>query len=73
MKRCELAYVAGGFTITPTAYLTVELLEIHDRSRFEVVGISMSPDDGSDIRARIVKAFDRFHDIRHSRTTRLLS
>jgi predicted O-linked N-acetylglucosamine transferase (SPINDLY family) len=63
-EKIRLAYVAAGFHHHPTAYLTAELLEIHDRSRFEVIGISMGPDDGSDIRSRIVKAFDRFVDIR---------
>jgi predicted O-linked N-acetylglucosamine transferase (SPINDLY family) len=63
-EKIRLAYVSADFHQHPTAYLTAELLEIHDRSRFEVVGVSMGPDDGSEIRARIVKAFDRFYDIR---------
>jgi protein O-GlcNAc transferase len=42
----------------------VRLFELRDRSRFEVLGISLGPDDGSDIRARLVRAFDRFHDVR---------
>src|SRR5262249_47859879 len=51
----------------PTAYLTAELIEIHDRSRFHVTGISLGPDDGSAIRARLVRAFDEFHDVRSKR------
>ncbi|MCK1395769.1 tetratricopeptide repeat protein [Bradyrhizobium sp. 1] len=62
--RIRIAYVASGFHDHPTAYLTAELIELHDRSRFEVIGISLGPDDGSDIRARLKTAFDQFHDVR---------
>ena len=41
-----------------------ELFERHDRSRFEVTAISFGPDDDSALRARLVKAFDRFDDVR---------
>jgi predicted O-linked N-acetylglucosamine transferase (SPINDLY family) len=40
-----------------------ELFEQHDRRRFELHGYSYSRDDGSAIRARLGKAFDRFVDI----------
>jgi protein O-GlcNAc transferase len=62
--KIRLGYVASGFHEHPTAYLTAELIEIHDRSRFEVLGFAIGPDDKSDIRARIMRAFDRFHDVR---------
>ena len=62
--KIRIAYVACGFHQHPTAYLTAELIEIHDRSRFEVLGISLGQDDRSDIRARLVRAFDQFHDVR---------
>jgi protein O-GlcNAc transferase len=62
--KIRIAYVASGFHQHPTAYLTAELIEIHDRSRFEVVGISLGQDDQSDIRARLIRAFDQFHDVR---------
>jgi predicted O-linked N-acetylglucosamine transferase (SPINDLY family) len=62
--KIRIAYVASGFHQHPTAYLTAELIEIHDRSRFEIVGISLGQDDRSDIRARLIRAFDQFHDVR---------
>jgi protein O-GlcNAc transferase len=46
------------------AQLTAELFERHDRSGFEVIGISLGPDDRSVLRARIVAGVDRFHDVR---------
>jgi protein O-GlcNAc transferase len=63
-KKIRLAYLATGFHRHPAAYLSVELFELHDRSRFDVLGFSMGPDDGSEIRRRIIAAFDEFHDIR---------
>jgi protein O-GlcNAc transferase len=63
-EKIYVAYVAAGFHHHPTAYLTAELLEVHDRSQFEIIAISLGPDDGSDIRARIVKGVDRFIDAR---------
>jgi predicted O-linked N-acetylglucosamine transferase (SPINDLY family) len=46
------------------AFLTAELFERHDRRRFEVIGLSIGPDDKSDVRMRIAKSFDQFHDVR---------
>src|SRR5262249_1264532 len=62
--RIRIAYLSADFHEHPTAYLIAELLERHDRSRFEVHGISYGPDDWSATRARIISAFDQFHDVR---------
>jgi predicted O-linked N-acetylglucosamine transferase (SPINDLY family) len=40
-----------------------ELLERHDRTRFEIIGVSFGANDASGTRARIVRAFDQFHDV----------
>src|SRR5260370_17090834 len=61
-EKIRLAYVGTGFHEHPMAYLTAELFELHDRSRFEVTGISIGPEDNSEIRARLVRAFDQFYD-----------
>jgi predicted O-linked N-acetylglucosamine transferase (SPINDLY family) len=63
-EKIRIAYVSCGFHQHPTAYLTAELLEIHDRSHFEIIGVSVGPDDQSEIRARLIRAFDRFYDVR---------
>jgi predicted O-linked N-acetylglucosamine transferase (SPINDLY family) len=41
-----------------------ELFELHDRNRFETFGFDNGWDDGSEIRARINKAFNEIVDIR---------
>ena len=61
--RLRIAYLSSSFNRHPTGWQIAELLESHDRTRFEVLGISYSPDDGSEIRARLVKAFNQFHDV----------
>jgi protein O-GlcNAc transferase len=62
--RIKLAYLSADFRAHPVAHLIAELFELHDRSRFEVIGVSLGPDDGSDMRARLITAFDRFRDVR---------
>jgi protein O-GlcNAc transferase len=63
-ERIKIAYVAAGFHRHPNAFLSVELFETHDRSRFEVIGISVGQDKDSAMRRRIVSSFDRFYDVR---------
>jgi len=62
--RIRIAYLSADFHQHATAYLMARLFELHDRSRFEVLGVSFGPDDGSPLRSRIVAAFDQFHDVR---------
>jgi predicted O-linked N-acetylglucosamine transferase (SPINDLY family) len=40
-----------------------ELFERHDRSRFEIIGVSFGEDDKSKMRKRLVAAFDEFYDV----------
>jgi protein O-GlcNAc transferase len=62
--RLKLAYLSGDFRNHAVARTIAELLELHDRSRFDVIGISFGPDDGSELRLRLVRSFDQFHDVR---------
>ena len=62
--RIRIAYVSADFHRHATAYLMAELFERHDRSRFEIIGVSFGVDDKSEIRNRLVAAFDQFHDVR---------
>jgi protein O-GlcNAc transferase len=61
--KLRIAYLSADFHLHPTAWLAAELFELHDRARFEVVGVSFGPDDGSEMRARLRQSFDRFHDV----------
>jgi predicted O-linked N-acetylglucosamine transferase (SPINDLY family) len=61
--RTRVAYVSADFREHPVGFQLVDILERHDRSRFEVIAISSGQDDGGPIRARIIAASDRFHDM----------
>src|SRR5207302_8616987 len=63
-SRIRIAYLSADFRNHVVGTVIAELFEQHDRDRFEVFGVSFGPDDGSDLRRRIVNAFDQFHDIR---------
>ena len=63
-RRIRIGYLSGDFHRHATAALTAELFERHDRERFEVFAYSFGLDDGSAMRTRLVRAFDRFVDIR---------
>jgi protein O-GlcNAc transferase len=62
--RLRIAYLSGDFHEHATAQLAARLFELHDRGSFEVTAISYGPDDGSPMRERLRRAFDRFVDVR---------
>jgi protein O-GlcNAc transferase len=62
-NKLRIAYLSSDFRFHPVSTAIVELLERHDRTRFEIIGISFGRDDGSEIRSRIVRAFDGFHEV----------
>jgi len=62
--KIKIAYMSADFRLHPLAFLVSELLELHDRSRFEIIGFSYGVDDKSEARKRIQNACDAFHDIR---------
>ena len=70
-ERIRIAYVSGDLRIHPIGQLIVGLIEHHDRTRFEVTAISTGPQDGSPLRKRLEKAFDRFIDARDMTTEAL--
>lgn len=63
-ERLRIGYLSADFHTHATAYLAAGLFEQHDRARFEVLAYSTGPDDRSPMRARLVRAFDRFNDLR---------
>jgi len=62
--RIRVAYLSADFHSHATAALMAGVFEHHDRERFQTVAMSFGPDDGSDMRARLVAAFDSFVDVR---------
>ncbi len=63
-ERIRVGFLSGDFYEHPTAQLTAEMFEVHDRSSFELFAYSTGPDDGSQLRRRIMNAFEHFTDAR---------
>jgi protein O-GlcNAc transferase len=63
-ERIRVAYLSADFYEHATASLLTGLFERHDRSRFEVTGLSFGPITDSPLRHRIEGAFERFVDVR---------
>ena len=63
-QRIRIGYMSSDFCSHAMSYLVTELFERHDRGRFEVYGYCSSLDDGSDIRKRVLAAFDHYRIIR---------
>jgi predicted O-linked N-acetylglucosamine transferase (SPINDLY family) len=60
--KIRIGYLSGDLCMHAVGLLTAELFELHDKSRFETFAFCWSRDDGSALRARLIKAFD--HHVR---------
>ena len=63
-QKIRVGYFSADFRSHPVAMLMAPVFEAHDRTRFEVSGFSFGPDSGDPLRPRLVRAFDRFIDVR---------
>ncbi|KPF73368.1 hypothetical protein IP88_09380, partial [alpha proteobacterium AAP81b] len=62
--RLRIAYVSADFHAHATMHLMAEMLEAHDRDRFEITLVSIGPAADDDWRRRAVAASDHFLDAR---------
>ncbi|MBB6253640.1 tetratricopeptide repeat protein [Nitrospirillum iridis] len=58
-QKVRIGYLSSDYNLHPVSMLMVELIEKHDRARFEVYGYDMGLDDNSYLRHRILGAFDQ--------------
>ncbi len=63
-ERLRIGYLSGDFHDHATSRLLVEVLERHDRTRFEVFLYSYGPDDGSAMRQRVERSSEHFVELR---------
>jgi predicted O-linked N-acetylglucosamine transferase (SPINDLY family) len=63
-QRIRIGYMSSDFCSHAMSYLITELFERHDRGRFEVFGYDSSLDDGTELRKRVLAAFDHHRMIR---------
>ena len=64
-QRIRIGYVSGDLCTHAVGLLMADLIEAHDKSKFEVFAFDFSPEDGTAYRARLKAAFDHFLDIRN--------
>jgi predicted O-linked N-acetylglucosamine transferase (SPINDLY family) len=64
-ERIRIGYLSSNFCMHAVSFLTVELFETHDRSRFEVYGFCFSAPDHSPHMQRVIQAFDHYHPVGH--------
>ena len=62
--KLKIGYFSSDFREHPLGRLLVELIEIHDRSRFEIIAFSFGRKTGDDLEQRLMRAFDKFIDVR---------
>lgn len=60
--RLRVGYLSGDFCLHAMGLLIPELLELHDRTKFEIYGFCWSREDGTAERQRLIAAMD--HHIR---------
>ena len=61
--RPRIGYLSSDFKNHATSYLMVEMLEAHDRSRFEFFALSYGANDGSAMRTRVAQACEHFVEL----------
>jgi protein O-GlcNAc transferase len=60
--RIRLGYVSGELRAHAVGHLLARLLELHDRTEFEVHAISLGRITGDSVQLRLRAAVDHFHD-----------
>lgn len=62
--KIRIAYVSPDLRQHPVGHLMAGIFENHDKSKFEIISISLGIDDQSCLRSRFMKASDKFVDAR---------
>ncbi len=73
-QKIRVAYFSADFGTHPVSYLTAELFELHDKTRFELIGFSsgFAPADDPYL-VRMRAAFDSFIDIKNKPLEEVIS
>ena len=62
-ERLRVGYLSSDFKNHATAFLMIDMLEAHDRSRFEIYGLSYGLNDHSPMRARVEASVEHFVEL----------
>jgi predicted O-linked N-acetylglucosamine transferase (SPINDLY family) len=72
-RKLTIGYFSPDFSEHPVGRLLAELIEIHDRSRFEVIAFSFGPKTDDPVQQRLTRAFDRLFDLRDNSSLEIAS
>jgi predicted O-linked N-acetylglucosamine transferase (SPINDLY family) len=61
--KIRVGYFSADFRAHPVALLIAELIERHDRERFEIIGFAFGPSSDDPVRSRLRRAFDAFVEV----------
>lgn len=62
-EKIRLGYFSADYHNHATGHLIAELFELHDKTRFELIGFSFGPIKNDDMRARLEESFDQFIEV----------
>jgi protein O-GlcNAc transferase len=62
-EKIRIGYLSADFQEHPVSFLIAEMIALHDRSRFEIFGISAGANDGGEQRRLLEATFDTFVDV----------
>jgi predicted O-linked N-acetylglucosamine transferase (SPINDLY family) len=62
-QKIRVGYFSADFRNHAVSILAVELFELHDKSKFELIAFSFGVDDKSPMRLRLSRAFNQFIDV----------
>ncbi|OWS70107.1 tetratricopeptide repeat protein [Polynucleobacter campilacus] len=62
-EKIRIGYYSPDFKNHPVSFLMAELIQLHDRKRFEVIGFSFGADNNNPMHDRLCSAFDQFINV----------
>ncbi len=72
-ERLRIGYFSADFHEHPLPRLLAEVIEIHDRSRFEVIAFAFGPKTDDEWQQRLKRGFDRFIDVKEKSNLEIAS
>ena len=63
-RKIKIGYFSADFKNHPVSFQLINLLDLHDGSKFEVYGFSFGLEKDDKMKKRISKVFDKFYDVK---------
>ena len=62
-KKIKIGYFSADFKNHPVSFQLINLLELHDKSKFELIGFSFGPEKDDEMRKRVSSTFNQFINV----------